>query len=44
MNCSKQLGPFVDINNELISSNDIPFSFEELLQNVLDEIANKLRK
>ncbi len=38
----QKLGPFVDMNNDLIASGDIQFTFEELLQNVMDKLAAQL--
>ncbi len=39
----KKLGPFVDSNHDLISSGNIQLSYEELLQKLLDDIAESLR-
>lgn len=37
------LGPFVDSNHDLISTGNIQSSYEELLQTILDDIAQQLR-
>ena len=39
----KKLGPFVDSNHDLISSGNIQYTYEELLQKILDEVADSLR-
>lgn len=37
------LGPFVDSNHDLISSGNIPMSFDELLQTMLTEVGEMLK-
>ncbi|RNA22668.1 DNA polymerase alpha subunit B [Brachionus plicatilis] len=36
------LGPFLDLNHDLIGSGNIQTTFEELLQSIFDQIASKL--
>ncbi|CAF0800297.1 unnamed protein product [Brachionus calyciflorus] len=36
------LGPFLDVNHELINSGNIPMGFDDLLQQIFDELASKL--
>jgi DNA polymerase alpha subunit B len=37
------MGPFVDSNNELISSGNIDYTFQDLLQKIIDDISNGLK-
>jgi len=37
-----KLGPFVDINHDLISTGNIQYSFEELFQRILNHLAEQL--
>lgn len=37
------LGPFVDSNHDLISNSNLQYSYEELLQKILDEVADNLK-
>ena len=41
---SLKLGPFLDTNNDLLSSGDIQYTFEELIQNIFDKISLQLKK
>lgn len=36
------LGPFLDVNHDLVGSGNIQHTFEESLQNIFDEISSKL--
>ena len=38
------LGPYVDMNHDQISSGNIPCSYEELMQKILELVAEHLKK
>ena len=38
------LGPFIDANHDLISGGNLPNSYEELFQKLIDDLANELQK
>jgi DNA polymerase alpha subunit B len=37
------LGPFIDANHDLISSGNLPNTYEELFQKLIDDLANELQ-
>ena len=38
------LGPFIDANHDLISSGNLPNTYEELFQKLLDDLAVELKE
>lgn len=38
------LGPFIDTNHDLISGGNLPNSYDELFQKLIDDLANELQR
>lgn len=38
------MGPFLDCNHDLLSSGNIQYTYEELLQKIFDDMALELKR